>query len=49
MDILIFCNKLHTRTYINAKITRENSDIFEVSYSDIAITFDKEVYSYKIV
>lgn len=48
MDILIFCNGLHTRTYLNAKITRENSDIFEVTYSDISLTFDKEIYDYKI-
>lgn len=48
MDILIFCNGLHTRTYLNAKITRENSDIFEVTYSGISITFDKDIYSYSI-
>ena len=47
MDILIFCNGLHTRTYLNAKITRENSDIFEVTYSSISITFDKDCYSYR--
>lgn len=48
MAILIFCNGLHTRTYLNAKITRENSDIFEVTYSGISLTFDKGIYDYKI-
>ena len=47
MDILIFCNGLHTRTYFNAKISKENNDIFYVTYSGITITFDKNIYSYR--
>ena len=46
MDILIFCNGLHTRTYLNAKISKENSDIFEVTYNDMTVIFDKDRYSY---
>lgn len=49
MDILIFCNGLHTRTYLNAKITREDSDIFEVTYSTITLVFAKSVYDYIII
>lgn len=52
MDILIFCNGLHTRTYFNAKITRNNKDVFDVTYGSdktITITFDKEVYNFKEV
>lgn len=48
MDILIFCNGLHTRTYLNAKITKENSGIFEVTYSGISLIFDKGTYNYRI-
>ena len=47
MDILIFCNGLHTRTYLNAKITKENSNIFEVTCGSISTVFNKDYYSYR--
>lgn len=47
MDILIFYNGSHTRTYLNAKISKENRDSFEVTYNSyMTVIFNKDKYSY---
>lgn len=49
MDILIFCNGLHTRTYLNALISKEDKNTFCVTYSSMTVTFNKDNYSYRLI
>lgn len=50
MDILIFCNGLHTRTYLNAKIGKEDNNSFTVIYNNSnSADFNKSEYSYKTI
>ena len=50
MDIYIYCNNLHTRTYFNAKVIKENECFFEISFShNKTEIFYKDNYSYKVV
>lgn len=49
MDILIFCNGLITRTYLNARIENEDKETFTIIYGDNhKAIFNKNEYSYKI-
>ena len=50
MDILIFYNGLHTRTYLNAKISKEDNDSFTVVYNGSdSVIFNKKDYDYRTV
>lgn len=46
MDILVFCNRLHTRTYINAYIKQDAKDFFIVARSGNDGIFSKKEYTY---
>lgn len=49
MDILIYCNDLHTRTYLNAEVIKESDSSFIVMYGDGKTQyFEKTNYSYSI-